>query len=141
MRKVTVQDIRNKIRCPALNFVWLPFITFEQSSDRWLGRNDFNVRPRQPDHLPGTGNRSAGSITADIVIQSSLSKITEYFRPRGVAMESGVSLIFELLRHEPAVLCGQGFSDPDHAGRALGRRRQNQRRAHETHQPAPLYRE
>ena len=59
----------------------------------------------------------------------------------GIAMVGGVSLIFELLCHEPAMLCGQSFGSPDHTGGAFGCRRQNQRGTHETHQPAPLYRE
>ncbi len=49
-----------------------------------------------------------------------------------------VGLVFELLGHEPAVLCGQRLGNPHHARSTLGRGRQHQLGAEKTHQFAPL---
>ena len=69
-----------------------------------LGRDNLHVGPREPEHLANTGQCAARAPASDEEVEPLAGEVLEDLGAGGVAVISGIRLVLELTRQEPAIL-------------------------------------
>ena len=113
----------------------------EQRRALGLGDDDLDVGPRLLEHLAGAGQRAAGAVAGDPVVEPLAGEVAQDLGAGRVAVVLGVGRVLELPREEPAVLLRELLGLLDHPGAALGGGREDDLRAEDPHELAALDRE
>jgi hypothetical protein len=105
--------------------VRLPGVALQQGRAGRLSRDDGDFGPRQANHVARAGDGPTGTVPADVIVQPPVGEILEDLRAGRVGVIGRIRLVFELLRHEPAVFGGQRLRDAHHPGGPLRGRREH----------------
>jgi hypothetical protein len=125
VRDLAVQHRGEKVRGPPLDLVRLPGVALQQGRAGRLSRDDGDFGPRQANHVARAGDGPTGTVPADVIVQPPVGEILEDLRAGRVGVIGRIRLVFELLRHEPAVFGGQRLRDAHHPGGPLRGRREH----------------